>query len=96
MEKAQTSIELYVIEAVKKRRIAMNIVPRALSIRIGLDESYVGCVENPKLRAKYNLNHLNEIAKVLKCSVADFLPAPYMENDCIQEYKIYRKKGIKN
>lgn len=87
MEIKHTSIELYVIEQVKKRRIAMNIVPRTLSIKIGLEESFVGLVENPKNRTKYNFNHLNEIAKVLKCSVTDFFPSPYLPEDCIAEYK---------
>ena len=63
MERKNTSIELYVIEQVKKRRTALNIVPRTLSIRIGLEESFVGLVENPKNGTKYNFNHLNEIAK---------------------------------
>lgn len=88
MERKNTSIELYVIEQVKKRRTALNIVPRALSIQIGLEESFVGLVENPKNGTKYNFNHLNEIAKILKCSVSDFFPSPYLPENCISEYKI--------
>ena len=62
MNEKLTAIELFVIEAVKKRRKIRNMTTRALSESIGLEESFVGLVENPKTRTKYNLNHLNEIA----------------------------------
>ena len=95
MERKNTSIELYVIEQVKKRRTALNIVPRTLSIRIGLEESFVCLVENPKNGTKYNFNHLNEIAKVLKCSVSDFFPVPHLPENCIAEYKILHPRPKK-
>lgn len=45
-----------------------------LSFGIGVSRGFVGQVESPKHRAKYNLNHLNEIAKFLGCSPRDFMP----------------------
>jgi hypothetical protein len=41
-----------------------------LDVSIG----FIGNIENPEYRAKYNLNHLNELAKILECSPKDFLP----------------------
>ena len=38
------------------------------------DSGYIGQVESPKYRTKYNLNHINEIAKFLGCSPRKFLP----------------------
>jgi hypothetical protein len=35
-------------------------------------------VENPKKRSKYNLKILNEIAKILDCSIRDFLFEKYL------------------
>lgn len=95
MNEKLTAIELYVTEAIKKRRKVKNISTRALSVSIGLEESFVGLVENPKTRTKYNLNHLNEIAKILDCSLADFLPPSPLPENCIKEYKgIQGKKTI--
>ncbi|WP_298611488.1 helix-turn-helix domain-containing protein [uncultured Odoribacter sp.] len=95
MNEKLTSIETYVIDAVSKRRKECCITTRALSISIGLEESFVGLVENPKTRTKYSLNHLNEIAKILNCSLSDFFPPSPLPENCIQEYKkIQGKKTV--
>lgn len=70
----QSSIDQYVIEAVKKKRIEEGYVQEDLSIALGLSTNFVGQIENPKRRAKYNLQHLNKLAVFLKCSPRDFLP----------------------
>lgn len=67
-------IDQYVIDKVKELRIEKGISQAELADYINLSRGFIGDVENPRLRAKYNLNHLNEIAKVLGCSVKDFLP----------------------
>lgn len=46
----------------------------ALSQKIGMSSSFVSHVESAKRRAKYNINHLNEIAKIFECSPKDFWP----------------------
>lgn len=68
------SIEEYVIDEVRRRRIEMGISQAALADYINVSRGFIGDVENPKRRAKYNLQLINEIAKVLKCSPRDFLP----------------------
>ena len=46
---------------------------------------------------KYNLNQLNELAKIFKCSIADFMPSPYVETDTIEEYMdLHPKVRIRN
>lgn len=87
MEKLQTEIERFVIEAVRKKREALKMSQRALAIKMGLDESYVGQAESTTEESKYNLNHLNELAKIFKCPLSDFLPEPPIPTDCIAEYK---------
>lgn len=52
----------------------MGISQAALADYINVSRGFIGDVENPKRRAKYNLQLINEIAKVLKCSPRDFLP----------------------
>lgn len=67
-------IEHFVIEKVKDMRLAAGLSQMDLSQKIEMNDSFVSHVESPKRRAKYNINHLNAIAKVFKCSPKDFLP----------------------
>ena len=41
---------------------------------LGVTKGFIAAVENPKLRAKYNFNHLNELAKVFNCPFSEFFP----------------------
>lgn len=69
-----TKIERYVIEKVKEMRESRGFTQIALSQKLNMSDSFVGHVETPKRRAKYNLNHLNALSKIFKCSPKDFLP----------------------
>lgn len=69
-----TAIEQYVIDEVKRKRIAKDISQRALAYMLDVSIGFIGNVENPRYRAKYNIAHLNELAKILDCSPQDFLP----------------------
>ena len=72
---AETSrVEKYVIDRVKEKRIEVGLPQIALSQKLNMSDSFVGHVETPKRRAKYNINHLNALAKLFKCSPRDFLP----------------------
>jgi DNA-binding XRE family transcriptional regulator len=76
MDDAETTkkIDLYVIEKVRQLREANSISQEALAERMGVSAGYIGQIESPKYRAKYNLYHLNHIAKIFNCSPKDFLP----------------------
>ncbi|OJY84651.1 MAG: transcriptional regulator [Sphingobacteriales bacterium 40-81] len=69
-----TKIEKYVIEKVKEKRDAAGWSQILLSQKLSMSDSFVSHVETPKRRAKYNLNHLNALAKIFKCSPKDFFP----------------------
>jgi transcriptional regulator with XRE-family HTH domain len=71
---SHTPIELYIIDAVKEKRIEKGLSQRDLAYELKVSLGFIGDVENPKRRAKYNINHLNELAKILECSPKDFLP----------------------
>ena len=92
MIKNHTTIELYIIEAVRKRREELKISPNKLSLEIGLVRNFVSCPENYTLGYKYNSNHLNELAKILDCSISDFYPPKYVEENCIEEYHEIRER----
>lgn len=69
-----TPIEQYVVDVVKKKRIEKGYSQKELAYQIDISLGFIGNAENPKYRAKYNLNHINELAKIFKCSPSDFLP----------------------
>ncbi|WP_304065008.1 helix-turn-helix domain-containing protein [Pedobacter glucosidilyticus] len=69
-----SEIEEYVIKKVKEMRISANMSQAELAFKLGTAYGFIGNVESPKYRAKYNLNHLNKLAKIFNCSVKDFLP----------------------
>ena len=72
--KASDKIEQYVINRVKELRIEKNISQAELSRLLDVSEGFIGNVESKNYRAKYNLRHINSLAKILKCSPKDFLP----------------------
>ena len=92
-----TEVELYVINKVKEYRIAAKMSQRKLCMELRLSPTYVFYAESSKYTAKYNLNQLNELAKIFKCSIADFMPSPYVEADTIEEYMdLHPKVRIRN
>ncbi len=72
--KPKSEFDLYVSSAVRQKRIAQNVTQVDLAIGIGVSDGFISQVESPKSPSKYNLNHLNKIAKFLGCSPRDFLP----------------------
>lgn len=69
-----TKIEQYVIDKVRDMRQKRGISQAELSLLLNFSEGFVGHIENPKRRDKYNIRHLNELAKIFSCSPKDFLP----------------------
>jgi ribosome-binding protein aMBF1 (putative translation factor) len=59
---------------VKDKRIKEGLSQIVLSQKLNMSDSFVGHVETPKRRAKYNINHINALAKIFKCSPKDFMP----------------------
>lgn len=90
MKKNLTTIELFVIEAVKRKREELKMNPSKLALEIGLNRNFIRRIESKEFKEKYSLNHLNEIARVLQCRIADFFPLTYVEEDCIEEYHTLR------
>lgn len=74
-------IERYIIAAVRKRREELGITQEKLSLELDLNTAFVGWVETPSRREKYNINHLNKLAEILKCSITDFMPTPFLTDN---------------
>lgn len=94
-------IDLYIINKARELRVARKMSQLKLSIALNLAEGAVSKIENPKQRAKYNIRHINLLAKALKCNPADLVPPKPLKNDVVRaKLKITRnpqdRKGEPN
>ncbi|KIC89843.1 helix-turn-helix domain-containing protein [Flavihumibacter sp. ZG627] len=71
---AKSKIDIYVIDLVKEKRIEKNLSQADLAYELEVSVGFIGMVESPNYSTHYNLKHLNDLAKILKCSPQDFLP----------------------
>ncbi|OOQ61348.1 transcriptional regulator [Mucilaginibacter pedocola] len=70
----KTDIEAYVINKVKEKREELGMSQSELAVQLDVSNGFIGQAESSKSPTKYNLNHLNKLAVVFKCSVKDFIP----------------------
>lgn len=73
-EQINSKIDTYVIETIRRERMAQNISQAMLAFGIGKSRGFIGNIENPTKKAHYNLQHINDIAKFLGVSPRQFLP----------------------
>lgn len=55
-------------------RTNLGYTQEDIAIHLNVSTGYIGHIESPKFRAKYNTEQLNELAKLFKCSPKDFMP----------------------
>lgn len=74
MASPKSELDLYIIEKVKEKRKASKISQADLAFRLNLSYGFIGHVESINHVAKYNIEHLDKLAFIFKCSPKDFLP----------------------
>lgn len=74
MENSLSDIEIYIIQRVKSIRKEKGLTQEQLSLKLDKGVGFIGDIEAPSKKAKYNIKHLNDIAKILGCSPKDFWP----------------------
>lgn len=70
-----SKIEQHVIDFVKSKRISLNISQAELALLLNISAGFIGKVESSNYSSKYNLNHINKLSEIFKCSPKDFLPS---------------------
>ncbi len=55
-------------------RLAKGISQEGIAYHLNLLVCFIGHLESPHFRAKYNKMHLNQIAIFFNCSPKDFFP----------------------
>lgn len=86
----RTTIDNFIVEKVKEIRESKGLTQEEVDIKLGFSSGsgFVGHAENDG-RQKYNIYHLNELAKIFDCDIADFLPHPHQEENSLKEYRDY-------
>lgn len=74
----KSAIEWYVIQKVKELRKKKKMSQRYLADCLNVSQSFIRNIENEHHNSAYNIDHLNEIAKIFKCSIRDFFPEEYI------------------
>lgn len=68
-------VEKYIINKVREKRIEKGLSQSQLSFELGYaSPGFIAMVESGRYAKKYNIQQLNEIAKVLECRLWDLLP----------------------
>ena len=70
----KSKIDWFIINRVKDYRIRLGFEQDDVAVHLDVSNGFIGQIESPNYRAKYNNGHLNEIAKLFKCSPKDFFP----------------------
>jgi ribosome-binding protein aMBF1 (putative translation factor) len=74
MHESLSDIDKYIIKKVKEMRESRGLTQASLSLSLGKSTTFISDIEAPSKKVKYNDKHLNDIAKILKCSPKDFWP----------------------
>ncbi len=51
-----------------------NLSQADLAYELGMSVGFIGKAESKNYSTHYNIKHLNDLARILKCSPQDFLP----------------------
>lgn len=73
----RSPIQKYVIDKVREKRQAIGMSQEKLSIALGFEsQGYISKIESnsESYDDHYNIDHLNEMAKIFNCSSKDFFP----------------------
>jgi transcriptional regulator with XRE-family HTH domain len=70
----KSKIDWYIVNQVRQMREDKELSQDDIALHLNLSKGYIGHIESPNFIAKYNTGHLNELAKLFKCSPKDFLP----------------------
>ena len=88
-------IEQFVIDYVRKFRLEKNVTQEDIANILEVSRSYIGDIESPNTRAKYNMSHVNVLADHFNISPRIFLPekAIAVKNRKKDQLKTPKTKG---
>lgn len=69
-----SQIDRYVIQQVKAIRQVRDMSQSKLAFELDVPTSFIAKMESGKYEKKYNVGHLDKLARIFECSPKDFLP----------------------
>lgn len=91
----KSKFDLLVIQLVKEKREELELSQENLARFLDVARGYVGQIESPHSKAKYNLNHLNKLAFEIGCSPQEFIPEHGFDEKIVSGRKKVVKKRKK-
>ncbi|MCC8173975.1 MAG: helix-turn-helix domain-containing protein [Odoribacter sp.] len=70
----KSDLDKYIVRKVKEIRERGNMSIRYFADCLNISESYIRRCESETSDKKYNLNHLNKIAKFFDCTLWEIIP----------------------
>lgn len=74
----KSAIEMFTVQKVREQRKKRNMSQRYLADCLNVSQSFIRNIENKNHASAYNLDHLNDIARILDCSIREFFPLKYL------------------
>ena len=71
---AKHPLDQYVINKVRIKRKEAGRSQDDLAILLETSAGFIGQVESDRYKTKYSISHINELARIFKCSIKDFFP----------------------
>lgn len=77
-KKAQpiSEFEQQLIDNIKAKRKQLGLSQADLAYILEVSEGFIGNVESPRQRGRYNVNHVFALSIAFKCPVEELLPPP--------------------
>jgi DNA-binding XRE family transcriptional regulator len=70
----KNKIDWFIITRVREMRMKASLGQEDIALHLEVSTGYIGHIESPNFKAKYNTGQINELAKLFKCSPKDFMP----------------------
>lgn len=70
----KNKIDWFIVNQVREMRLEKGLSQDDIALHLEMSKGYIGHIESPNFIAKYNTSHINELAKLFKCSPKDFMP----------------------
>ena len=88
----KTTLDIYITEKVKQIREEKRFTREQVDVKLSFS-SRTNYISHIKIGTdkSYNLYHLNELAKIFNCDIADFFPPP-QEANCLLGISRYERK----
>jgi transcriptional regulator with XRE-family HTH domain len=80
-EPGKTKFEIAITDKVRELRLQKGFSQEYIAEVLGFSIGFIGQIETPSHPSKYNLNHLNRLAKEMGCSPRDFIPEEFIEEE---------------